>query len=282
MAKEWKWLLSHTLDSKKYALYENGQITSAALRNTGETRLRIYDFGIEFEWQKKPKFWWHKKCDILLNPKEEAELPVVKFRIPIDVEPRTYKYKVGVATESYTLKDDEFEAQWKDHGIVWGLKEYEIEIARHPDRGYQVFISHSNHTEDKPLVKMLATLLSNSGISSYIAEETPEYGENLWKKIKRAISSADRVIILWTKCAAKSGDVREELGITVGRKGPRFVPIIEKNVKPKGSLIGTEYISLDRDKCKDVFIKLTKDLIKFSEEKAKRTKKIKPEEELPF
>jgi len=201
---------------------------------------------------------------------------LVRFSIPIDIEPRTYKYKVGIQTESFNPE----EAKWENHGIAWGKKELKIGIARHPGRDYQVFISHSNHEEDKQMIKTLATLLSNNGISYYIAEESPKYGEILWKKIKSKIISAHRVLILWTKHATKSGEVREELGIIVGVRR-RFIPIIEKKVKPKGSLIGTECLHFDRDNYKHAFINLTKELIKFSLERAKRIKKIKPEEALP-
>lgn len=278
MPKKWKWSINHTLDSKKYFLHEDGRVGLATAKNSGEVLLHIYRFGIEFEWQRKAEYWWSKKCDIFLKPGEDIELPVVRFTIPIDIEPGTYKYRIGVRTESW---DETIEQKWIDHGIMWVTKEFEIEIVYHPDRKYQIFISHSNHKEDKQMVKSLDTLLANNGISCFIAEEIPKYGEILWKKIKSGIISADRVIILWTKHGAKSEDVREELGITVGAR-KRFIPIIEKKVKPKGSLIGTEHASLDRDNYKDVFVSLAKELIEFSEEKAKRTKKVKPEEEIPF
>lgn len=279
MVEKWHWNLRHTLDSKQYSPYENGQVTSATLKNTGKIPLHIYGFGIKFEWQRETKSWWSGKCDIFLDPGEETKLPVVKFRIPIDIEPRIYKRTTGVQTESEPEDEISLE-EWEDHGIVWGNKEHEVEITRHPDRGFQVFISHSNHKEDKQLMKTLSDLLSNNGIGYFIAEEIPKYGEILWKKVKSGIISADRVLILWTKHAARSGDVREELGIIVGAR-KRFIPIIEKDVEQKGSLTGTESIRFDRDTYKEIFITLTEELIKFSVEKAKRAKKIKPEEELP-
>lgn len=277
MLKEWYWSLSHTLDSKNYYPYDNGQVSSATLRNTGEGRLHIYGFGIEFEWQGAIKHWWNSKCDIFLKPEEETELPLVGFSIPIDLQPKIYKYRVGVQTESLPLENQKLQTEWKNHGLVWGGKEHKIGVVRHPSRDYQVFISHSNHEEDKHITKTLATLLSNNGISYFIAEESPKYGEILWKKIKRGIISTDRAIILWTKYSAKSGDVREELGIIAGAR-KRFIPIIEKGVNPKGTIIGTEYISIDRQNYKGVFVNLTKELIKSSREKAKRVKKVKPEE----
>ncbi len=281
MPKEWGWYLNHTLDSKSYVLNENGQVATATLKNTGERLLHIYGFGIEFEWLREIGHWYSSKCGIFLPTKEETELPIVGFSIPVDLKPGTYKYRVGVQTESYRLKMTRVEAEWENHHIVWGDKERKIEITHHPDRDYQIFVSHSNHSLDKKIMKTLTTLLSNNGIKYFVAEETPKYGEILWKKIRRGIFTADRVIILWTKYAAKSGDVREELGVTLGAR-KRFIPVIEKNVKAKGSLIGTEYIRLNRDKDKDIFVKLTEELIKFSEEKAKRRKKRKPIVETPF
>ncbi len=275
------WHLNHTLDSKKYVLNEDGAVATATLKNTGERRLHVYGFGIEFEWQRATEYWWSSKCDIFLEAGEETELPHVGFNIPIDLKPETYKYKLGVKIESYYQKNTEVEAEWEDHRTMWGDKEHKIEIARHPDRNYQIFVSHSNHPHDKEIMKTLTTLLSNNGIKCFIAEETPKYGEILWKKIQRGICTADRVIILWTKHAAKSGDVREELGITCGAR-KRLIPIIEKSVKPKGSLIGTEYVRLNRDKYKEIFVKLTEELIKFSEEKAKRRKKVRRPIQTPF
>lgn len=117
MANEWGWNLRHTLDSKKYSLYENGQVTSVTLKNIGETPLHIYDLGIQFDWQRKTKHWWGEKCDIFLESGEEAKLPVVRFRISIDIKPRTWKYRLGVKIESY-LPEDELEEEWEDHGIV--------------------------------------------------------------------------------------------------------------------------------------------------------------------
>lgn len=279
MPKEWNWSLSHTLDSKKYCPYDNGRVSSATLKNTGGERLHIYGFGIEFEWQKATKHWWNSKCDIFLKPEEEDELPLVEFSIPIDLEPKIYEYRVGVQTESFPLENQKLQTEWKNHRLVWAGKQFKIGVARPPSRDYQIFISHSNHEEDKHITKTLATLLSNNGISYFIAEESPKYGEILWKKIKRGIISADRTIILWTKHSAKSGDVREELGIIAGAR-KRFIPIIEKRVKPKGTIIGTEYISIDRQNYKGVFVNLTEELIKFSREKAKRAKKVEPEEDV--
>lgn len=280
MAKELGWNLNHTLNSKKYFLNEWGLVATATLKNTGKGKLHIYDFGIEFEWQKEADVWWSEKCDIFLNPEETTELPTVGFVTPIGLKPGIYKYKLGVRTES--LPDIDFFAEgWQDHGLVFGNKEHNIEIIRHPSRNYQVFVSHSNHTNDKEMLKSLKILLYNNRIKCFIAEELPDYGEILWKKIRRGICTADKVIFLWTKHAAKSDDVREELGITLGAR-KRFIPIIEKNVKSKGSLIGTEYIRLNREKYSNIFVKLTEELIKFSEEKSKRKKKPRREIETPF
>jgi hypothetical protein len=243
-------------------------------------RLHIYGFGIEFEWQKETNYWWTEKWDSFLDVGEETQLPLVGFFIPIDLEPGSYKYRMGVHTESYRLKRRNVKEGWEDHKIAWAAKEYKIIIARHPERDYQVFVSHSNHPSDKSLMEILTTLLDNNGIKYFVAEETRRYGEILWRKIRRGICTADKVIIFWTKYAARSEDVREELGITVGAR-KRFIPIIEKGAKPKGSLIGTEYMRLNRDESKDTFTELTGELIKYSEEKAKRAKKRKPRIEVP-
>lgn len=130
---KWGWRVSHTLNSKKYVPFENGQITSANLKNTGETVLHIYGFGIEFDWQRATKSWWSEKCDLILLQDTEDKLPVVRFSIPIDVEPGIHKYRVGLQTESLDGTPD---AEWKKHGTVWGAKEYGLEVGTSPDREY--------------------------------------------------------------------------------------------------------------------------------------------------
>lgn len=281
MAKDWGWTVDHTIDSKQFSPYERGRVRSAHIKNRGSVDLHIYGFGIEFEWQKKGKVWYNQKCDIFLEPEGDAELPVVGFNIPIGLGPRTYGYMLGVQTESKTADREESEEGWIDHGIVWGAKTYEVQIRKHTDRDFKVFVSHTNHDDDKKILKVLSNLLSNNGISYLIAEETPKYGEYLWRKIKSGINSADRVIILWTEHATESGAVREEIGITLGAR-KKFIPVIEEGVEKKGSLIGTEHIQFNRDHYGEVFNKLTEDLINFANEKAKRKKRVKPEESLPL
>jgi hypothetical protein len=269
-SKKWDWRILHLLDGTKYELGERGKVTSATLTNAGEISLHVYGYGIEFEWQRDGELWWPVKSDISLQPSAKVQLPSVGFHIPIDLEPGVYKYRVGVRTRS---RDETTRAEWKDHGIVWASKEYELRIIPHVDRNYEVFFSHSNHSEDGDLVKALHSLLANNGIGCFIAEQTPKYGEILWKKIRSGIGSADRVLVLWTKHGAKSGDVREELGITVGAR-KRFIPIVEKGAKLEGSLIGTEYLRFERHSHRDVFVGLTENLIEFSSEKAKRLKEV--------
>jgi hypothetical protein len=268
--KKWGWSILHLLDSTKYELDERGKVTSATLTNTGEISLHIYGYGIEFEWQRQGDIWWEQKCDVTLQHGVKVQLPPVGFRMPIELEPGAYKYRIGVRTRS---RDETTRAEWKDHGLIWGAKDYEIRLVRHVDRNYEVFFSHSNHTEDGDLVKALHSLLANNGIGCFIAEQTPKYGEILWKKIRGGIEFADRVLVLWTKHGAKSGDVREELGITIGAR-KRFIPIVEKGAKLQGSLIGTEYLRFERNAHRGIFVGLTESLIGFSSEKAKRLKEV--------
>jgi len=273
--------VSHTLDSKQYSPYERGTVRSAHIKNQGSVDLHIYGFGIEFGWQKKEKVWYNQKCDIFLEPGGDAELPVVGFKIPIDLEPRTYEYTIGVQTESKTADREESEEVWIDHGIIWENKINKVQIREHTDRDFKVFVSHTNHEDDKKILNVLSNLLSNNGISYLIAEDTPKYGEYLWRKIKSEINSADRVIILWTEHATESGAVREEIGITIGAR-KKFIPVIEEGVEKKGSQIGTEHIQFNLDLYEEAFNKLIGDLITFANEKAKRKKGVKPEESLPL
>jgi hypothetical protein len=59
------------------------------------------------------------------------------------------------------------------------------------------------------------------------------------------IRQSNFFVVLWTRNAAKSGDVREEIGLSVGC-GKKSKMAYFAETTPKGSLRGTEYLLLSR------------------------------------
>ena len=221
-----------------YFPYEWGKLESIIIENKGDTRYHIYKVGIEFDWE--PDRWWSSNCSVELDPGQEVKLPFVWFRVPVDVGIGAHTYKVGVKQEVLVNYD------WKDLGLVWGAKVYHILIKESPPRNFEVFLSHSNHPEDKDLLKLITELLVKCGIDVYIAEQRAEPGVRLWSKLENKIKTSNAMLVLWTKYGATSGDVREEIGIAVGaRKYETIIPIAEVDLK--GSLKGKEYAPLDRE-----------------------------------
>ncbi len=270
--------VSHTLDRKRYSPDESGQLVTASVKNLSKSALRFHKIGVKFEWQRDTGMWYTKKCSVTLKPGETAELPVVRFAIPVDVALGVRTYRVGVLAQRLVPGEEGRAAAWKDFGQMWAAGDNKIRIVAHADRDYQVFVSHSNHADDKQLVECLASMLQSNGIRPFVAEEFRRYGENLWTKIRKGIIKADWMIVLWTKHGAKSPDVREELGIAVGSR-KRFVPVIEHGAKAKGSLIGAEYVRLVKEKHREVFAKLTSELIGYAVEKEGRVGRARSEKE---
>lgn len=261
MKAAFSWLLTHYLDKGKgpYYPYEYG-ILKSQIRNTGKTRIHISKVGIEFDWMKEANIWWNEDCSVELLPGDSKSLPSLKFRIPIDVEIRSHTYKVGVNTEVLT------NSEWESKGTVLGEKTYHFLVSKHPRRDFKVFISHSNDSKDDQLIDTIHNLLDRCGVDAYIAEKRAEPGTLLWSKIEREIRTSDAMVVLWTKTGARSGDVREEIGIAVGLgRYKQIVPIAE--VKLQGSLKGKEYASLDRDDPKKAILEAIKTVLEMAEKK---------------
>jgi hypothetical protein len=109
---------------------------------------------------------------------------------------------------------------------------------------FTVFVSHS--VKDLQLVYLLKSWLESRGINVYIAEESPEPGKPLPKKIAEAIDRSDVVLALLTSDGARSQWVHQEIGYAI-KAGKLVIPVIEEGVEVKGFLTGVEYISFRRD-----------------------------------
>jgi len=93
-------------------------------------------------------------------------------------------------------------------------------------------------------------------------------GEWLWSKIETEIRKSDSILVLWTKHGARSGDVREEIGIAVGvGKYEQIIPVVEGGEDLKGSRKGKEWAPLDRTDPKKGIIGAIEKILKEAEKK---------------
>lgn len=106
------------------------------------------------------------------------------------------------------------------------------------------------------MVSKLSDFLNKIGFGSYIAERDPHLNQHLWEKIRKEIIECENVIALYTRDGIKSGDIREEIGITIGLdKKDSLLAVVEDGFSPPGSLLGREYIKLDFQDTDDAILR---------------------------
>lgn len=90
----------------------------------------------------------------------------------------------------------------------------------------KVFISHA--FSDEELAFTLKHILAERGITSYLAQEKPEFGKQLPDKILKSISDSDYVIVIITIKAKESASVQNEIGYALGKR-IRMIIMSEEN-----------------------------------------------------
>jgi hypothetical protein len=110
---------------------------------------------------------------------------------------------------------------------------------------YKVFLSHS--FEDRLLVGPLEDSLKGVGIDPYMAEEHPDYGDELPKKIEEAIDSSQAVLVVLTKRANLSPSVNQEVGYAK-KGGKLIVALVEEGVVTGVLLQGIEVVKFTTDR----------------------------------
>lgn len=260
------WRMSYTLDKKEYYPLEDGVMLSN-LTNEHDNKILVTKVVLKFAWMKNS--YWYKNCNIEIKSGERVELPKLYFDIGLKAEKGTHHYEVGA---QFKILED----GWSEPKLSYGKKGGHISIKKAPSRDFDVFISHSNHTNDKKLLKMCIESLENCGFTPKMAELDPKAGFPLWEKIRNMIKSSDAFFLLWTGEAASSGDIREEIGITLGAEKFKIVPLVEEGVEPQGSLRGLEYISFNRENFYEGLTKGIKNLLEWSDERLKSLKATMP------
>lgn len=234
-------LEGYHLDKPAYFLMETGELQDLEIRcSDTEKRVQIQEVCVQFDWMENS--YWYENCNIEIKKAGvDIKLPILNFKLnQLEISEGSHNFKPFVKYQIY------------ENG-KWEKKEYKskkggfIEIKKAPNRNYKVFISHSNDSKDLILLKKFVTALECCGVNGYYAESDVEAGTLLWDKIEREIRVSDAFLILWTKAASKSLDVREEIGIAIGAKKKPLIPVVEKKISVVGSLKAREieWISFD-------------------------------------
>lgn len=225
--------MSYNLDAREYAPLQTGRSTNIVLTNISSTRMVVTQTLLKFDWMGTRH--WYRNCNVEIEPNHQAILPDVPFKIDLATSSGSH-----IATPGVTFKLLE-EGKWVDYKEQFGKGGIPIFITPLQPKDYTVFVSHSNHEDDENLIKACKQAMKTCGITSYFAEERPRPGYRLWDKIRQEIVNSDAFLVLWTKRASQSGDIREEIGIAIGaKKFDRIIPIVQKDTDVVGSLKSRE------------------------------------------
>ena len=236
------WEMWYSLNSDTYHPLSKGTMSSSIKNNTKQKML-VTNVGLNFDWMGSSH--WNRDCNIEIASGDKVDLPRVPFTVELEASTGTHLYKPAVIYKLLTETGWELQGE----GMIYTTRGKHVMISGAPRRDFEVFISHSNCSEDNLLLNKTVELFKRCGIKTYIAERSPQPGYPLWQKIESAIRRADAILILWTEKGSKSGDVREEIGIAIGAKrAKRIIPLVQIDLSTQGSLIGLEHVPLDINK----------------------------------
>ena len=232
-------LKGYHLDKSVYYPMESGELVDLQFKNTGRTIIQIEEVSISFEcdWDHD----WYEPCNIKIKPGEIAKLPTVYFTLDyLGIPEGALHFKPAIKYRSYESDG------WKKKSYRSPKGDF-LEVKYFPDGNFKIFISHSNADKDSVLLTKLIDSLAPIGVEGYFAESDVDAGSRLWDKIEREILQSDAFLVLWTRAASRSPDVREEIGIAIGAKKKILIPVVEKKVRVVGSIKAreVEWIPLD-------------------------------------
>jgi hypothetical protein len=256
------WTITYSLDEAEYTPLQKG-VATIELTNKTAHRLLVTQVTLRFDWMGNE--YWYRNCNVELGPKQTMKLPSLPFHIELQAPLGATHYQVGVKYREL------IESKWVDRGLSYGQRGKHVMIKQAEKRDFTVFISHSNHAKDTNLLDEFQQALKKCGLKPYVAEASPEPGYPLWQKIRQSILNSDALLVLWTKWGAVSGDIREEIGIAVGRgKLHRVIPLLETGEDTKGSLRGLEYIPLDRANANEAISKAIMQILDWARKKEEK------------
>lgn len=106
---------------------------------------------------------------------------------------------------------------------------------------YNVFVSYS--TKDIPDVAKLRSSLQIPDVNCFISEYVVTPGAPLAPTIQAAIRNCDLFILLWSKNAAASEWVPQEIGIAHACQRPILPFVLEPNISLPGFISGLRYVA---------------------------------------
>jgi hypothetical protein len=114
----------------------------------------------------------------------------------------------------------------------------------------RVFLSHAS--DDKPVVRRIATALRTAGHDPWLDEEAILVGESIPEAIERALQDSDFVVVCLSKAAAKRGWNEAERNASLmqqfGERNERVLPVRLEEVAPShliASIMRSRTASLD-------------------------------------
>jgi len=220
------WSISYSLNSAIFAPLEKAILQNIQLENTTTEPFTVTKVLLNFECLKDNTYT--VKCNKTIKPKETESLPNIEITIPLGMPTGAQRYVAGVETKQFINNEWETDTGFPNKGKF-------IEIQPLKPKDFKIFISHSNAKNDKKIVDACRDALVTCGLTGYFAEADNKAGMTLWDKIFREISYSDAFLVLYTNDGAKSGDIREEIGIALGRE-KKIVPIVQEGIEPSGSL----------------------------------------------
>ncbi|MGI0006401.1 MAG: toll/interleukin-1 receptor domain-containing protein [Nitrosotalea sp.] len=230
-----------------YTYLENGFVKTS-VKNLSENTISVFEVFTQFKNNYGMKKF-PQKCDVRIKPNEVCDLPHVNFTIGLWATDWSNFISVGVIFSE--LKND----AWSSLKTYVRKSSDYVLINNTSSQNKKIFISHSNSKRDKNIVSKLNNFLIKIGCSPYIAERDPQPSQHLWEKIRKELIECEKVIVLYTKDGIESGDIREEIGITVGLdRKDKIIAIVEDGFSPPGSILGQEYVKLNFKKNDDAVL----------------------------
>lgn len=106
---------------------------------------------------------------------------------------------------------------------------------------YKVFVSYS--TKDIPNVNTLRAALAFPEVDVFVSEYAVAAGAPLAPTIQANIQSCDLFVLIWSKNAAASEWVPQEIGIGHACNKPILPFVLEPNVSLPGFISGLRYVA---------------------------------------
>jgi hypothetical protein len=106
---------------------------------------------------------------------------------------------------------------------------------------YIVFVSYS--TKDMPDANAMRNFLSLPDVQCFVSEYAVTPGAPLTPTIETAIRACDLFVLLWSRNAASSAWVPQEIGVAHGCKKPIIPFVLEKGFAPDGFIKDVRYVA---------------------------------------